>query len=156
MRILPYFFMAHLTHSNTLKSRTTTSLASACQNCLKPSFLAQSFSRNMSSQPKDKNNPKYGHLPLSTSGPEECALTVLNSLSLSPSSQLSLLDESSRVRHSSAPPTTIKAAPFRPMNAKSSSFTAYCLQMYRRWKCRLNGPIGNIAAVRIRWRRIRL
>ena len=25
---------------------------------------------------KDAKNPKFGHLPLSTSGPEECALTV--------------------------------------------------------------------------------
>lgn len=29
----------------------------------------------MSSHPKEKKNPKFGHLPLSTSGPEECALT---------------------------------------------------------------------------------
>ena len=30
----------------------------------------------MSSYPKDVKNAKFGRLPLSTSGPEECALTV--------------------------------------------------------------------------------
>lgn len=80
--------MAYMTHNITLRSRTITSLASACQNCSKNQLLPHISSRNMSSHPKDKNNPKYGHLPLSTSGPEDCALTVLNAHSLPPSSYL--------------------------------------------------------------------
>ena len=39
-------------------------------------IIPRLHTHNMSSQhPKDTKNPKFGHLPLSTSGPEECALT---------------------------------------------------------------------------------
>ena len=37
----------------------------------------------MASHPKDTKNPRFGHLPLSTSGPEECALTVTHAISAS-------------------------------------------------------------------------
>lgn len=150
--------MASITpsHNSILKPRTIRSLTSARQSCLINPPLLQTSSRNMSSYPKDKKNPKFGHLPLSTSGPEECALTVFIAQLPYPFSQPTHPDYRSRAQHSSVPPTTTKVAPFHPMNAKTSSSTAYYLLMYRRWKPRSNEPIDSIAAVPTRWRRILL
>ncbi len=158
---LPKSFQAppwHLViaHKSIHKCHTIRSLTSANRNCLTNPLPLQS-SRNMSSHPKDKNNAKFGHLPLSTSGPEECALTVSIHFSLPfPSSQPTQPDHRSRVQHSSAPLTTTKAAPFHLMNAKISSSTVCYLPVYRRWKRRSKEPIGSIAAERMRWRRILL
>lgn len=69
--------MASIAQINILNPLTIRSLASARQTLVTSPILSQAFSRNMSSHP-DKKNPKFGHLPLSTSGPEECALTVIN------------------------------------------------------------------------------
>lgn len=145
--------MASIAHGRLLKSPlTTSSPTSARQRCLTNHFLLQS-SCHMASFSKEKNNPKFGHLPLSTSGPEECALTVYDAHHFPQTTQP---DQRARVQRFSAPPTITRAAPFRPMSAKISSFTAYCRLMCRRWRCRSSGRIGSIAAVRMRWRRIRL
>ena len=44
--------------------------------------LSISQTRKMSSYPEDAGNEKFGRLPLSNSGPEECALTVHHNASI--------------------------------------------------------------------------
>ena len=101
------------------------------------------FSRAMSSQShsKDTKNPRFGHLPLSTSGPEQCALTVMRHL---PISALAPGLTSFRVHHSSALHITIKDPPFLRTNAGISSSMVCCPQMCKRWMNKSNVHMNSI------------
>ena len=100
--------------------------------------------RTMSSQSysKDTKHPRFGHLPLSTSGAEQCALTVLNCLSIS---SLGPRLTNRRVHHSSALRITIKDPHSLRMSVRISSSTVYCLQMCKRWMNKSNARTNSIA-----------
>lgn len=102
------------------------------------------FSRAMSSQPhsKDTKHPRFGHLPLSTSGPEQCALTVMKYPSRS---ALAPGLTSCRVHHSSALHITTKDPLFLPMNVKISSSMVCYPQMCKRWMNKSNVHMISIA-----------
>lgn len=63
-----------------LKSPVIRRVQSKCLQASPPHLTTRDrafhSSTTMASHPKEKKNPKFGHLPLSTSGPQECALTV--------------------------------------------------------------------------------
>ena len=104
--------------------------------------------RAMSSQShsKDTKNPRFGHLPLSTSGPERCALTVISYLSIpAPAPGLT----SCRVHHSSALRIITKDRLFLRMNVGISSSTVYCPQMYKRWMNKSNVHMNSIAKAEV-------
>ena len=102
------------------------------------------LSRTMSSQshPKDTKHPRFGHLPLSTSGPEECALTVMRCLSIS---SLGPGLTKCRVHRSSALRIIIKVPHSLRMSVKILSSMVCCLQMCKRWMNKSNGHMSSIA-----------
>ena len=102
------------------------------------------LSRTMSSQshPKDIKHPRFGHLPLSTSGPESCALTVMKCLTIS---SLVLGLTNCRVHHCFALHIIIKDPHSLRMSVRSLSSTVCCLQMCRLWTNKSNGHMSSIA-----------
>ena len=101
-------------------------------------------SRAMSSQShsKDTKNPRFGHLPLSTSGPEQCALTVIKNLSVS---TVAPGLTSCRVHHSSALRIIIKGPLSLRMNVGISSSMVCCPQICKRWMNKSNVHMNSIA-----------
>ena len=106
------------------------------------------FSRAMSSQShsKDTKHPRFGHLPLSTSGPEQCALTVINFSSVS---ALALGLTNYRAQHSSALRITTKGPHSLRMNVGISSSTVCCPQMCKLWMNKSNVHMNSIAKGRV-------
>ena len=102
------------------------------------------LSRTMSSQshPKDTKHPRFGHLPLSTSGPEHCALTVMKSL---PISSLGPELTDCRVRPSSALRIIIKDPHSLRMSVRILSSMVCCLRMCKLWMNKSNGHMSSIA-----------
>ena len=102
------------------------------------------LSRTMSSKshPKDTKHPRFGHLPLSTSGPEKCALTVMQGPT---TTFLGLGLTNCRVHHCCALHIIIKDPHFLRMSVRISSFMVYYLQMCRHWMNKLNGHTSSIA-----------
>ena len=101
-------------------------------------------SRAMSSQshPKDTKHPRFGHLPLSTSGPELCALTVMRRLTISsPGPGLT----KRRVHHCSALRIIIKDPHSLRMSVRILSSMVCCLQMCSLWMNKSNGHMSSIA-----------
>ena len=110
-------------------------------------------SRAMSSQThsKDTKHPRFGHLPLSTSGPESCALTVMRRLIIS-SLGPGLTD--CRVHHCSALRIIIKDPHSLRMSVRILSSMVCCLQMCRLWMNKSNGHMSSIANAEMPSRRI--
>lgn len=101
-------------------------------------------SRAMSSQshPKDTKHPRFGHLPLSTSGPESCALTVMKCLTVS---SLGPGLTNCRVHHCSALRIIIKDRHSLRTSERILSSMVCCLQMCRPWMNKSNGHMSSIA-----------
>ena len=111
------------------------------------------LSRTMSSKshPKDTKHPRFGHLPLSTSGPEKCALTVMQCLK---TTSLGLGLTNCRVHHCCALRTIIKDPHFLRMSVRILSSMVCCLQMCRHWMNKSNGHTSSIANAEMASRRI--
>lgn len=120
-------------------------------------FLQFSFSptsASMSSSltaehPKSQKHRKFGHLPRSTSGPQECALTASPPVSLN--CYLCLYSTNfllPRVPPFSVPHTSTRALAFLPPNETCSSCMAFSHNMFRHWNSKLNVPISNTSLAR--------
>ena len=134
-------------------------LKPSLKNCRRVSSVSLSqpsrlhrTSRTMSSESHSigTKNPKFGHLPLSTSGPEECALTVLAMIPSLCDTIVSIWLTLGRVWPSFDLHITTRALLSLRMSAKNSSFTVYYLQMCRRSKSKSSGRISSTVVAQMR------
>jgi len=84
---------------------------------------------SMSTDTKQQKNAKFGHLPLSTSGPQETSLTVRHDMNTRSSSHTT--DTLSRAMHFYEHPTSTRARPSPKKSAMPSSFMASFLPMFK-------------------------
>lgn len=101
---------------------------------------------NMSRNAKQEKNEKFGHLPLSTSGPQETSLTVRTR----PEISLKSLDTDilSREMRSSEHPTSTKAQHSQKKSAIHSSFMAFFPPIFKPSTNRSSAHMLNTALVR--------
>ena len=144
--------MARNVHIRTLLKPSLKNCRRVCSVSLSQPSRLHRTSRTMSSESHSvgTKNPKFGHLPLSTSGPEECALTVLAMIPSLCDTIASIWLTLGRVWPSFDLPIITRALLSLRMSAKNSSFTVYYLQMCRRSKSKPSGRISSTVVAQMR------